>query len=119
MNSQQTIGDRYRIRVIERHGTSSAGIGSLKVALPELSNILPARVIRRFDPNHNVAVHYFLYAPSQADDIKRLSSDAIIPVTTREDVHQDAWRLATDELVVSIASPGELMDLSPDRTSTE
>jgi Mg-chelatase subunit ChlD len=94
----------YRIAIVERHATESAGVGSLKV---ELTN-QPERIVRQFDLENRLVLHTFYYKALSDDDASRLK----IRFTTRAAAHAKAWQL-DEPLLIDIADRGDLLPLTP------
>jgi hypothetical protein len=61
-----------RVRVVEWHGSASAGVGSLKVALaaPPAVRAVPQRILRVWDHEHGVAAHVFVLPRPESLELK-------------------------------------------------
>ena len=78
-------GFPYRVRLLERHGAASAGVGSIKVELVPM----PGRIIRQFDAENGLVLHTFYYGgPDRA-----VPESVEIHFTTRQALESGAWQI--------------------------
>jgi hypothetical protein len=99
----------YRVRVVERHASGAASVGSVRISAPRLDDLLPTRIVRQFDPVHGLVVHWFYYEAPSADLVASLRM-ADIAIETRQAVQRDA--LHAEPVVVKISESGDLLPLA-------
>jgi hypothetical protein len=102
--------DWYRVRVIERHDSQSAGIGSFKVCVPAAGELEPARITRQFDSKNRIAVHSFYYR--QSDDLIARLERAEIMLVSRESAQSGSWKFAEQDVDILITESGEYLPLA-------
>jgi Mg-chelatase subunit ChlD len=101
----------YEIKIIEEHGAASPGVGALKTLLETEKQLLPKRIVRRFDAKHRVAIHSYWFDPDTARKVLD-SPTTKITFTTRNATRDGAWRIEGDRpLTVDIFGAGETLPL--------
>jgi hypothetical protein len=98
------------LRVVEWHDEQSAGIGSVKVMLasPPGSDLGPERIVRTFDPQHGVVIHWF----ALPREVLRNPKGWNVQLTRAAAVKADALELE-QPIEVSIAQQQDLLPPLP------
>ncbi len=114
--SAKTSGDgnRYSIRIEERHGPQSPGIDDLRVGLETQLRYKPLRVIHQFDAQRGVATHSYFFPAELRENIERPEMARVV-VTRGKDMKDGSLQLPPDGVVVPISAAGEVF--SPSATT--
>jgi hypothetical protein len=98
----------YRIYLVERHSSQSAGVDAIRIHLDTGPEIVPVRVSHQFDSKIPIAMHSYFFSPDQRDEVDR-SELCKIEIAAAKDVKQNALQLAEGTyLEVPIDDTGEL-----------
>ena len=95
-----------RVRLLERHGADSAGVGSVKVEMVPV----PQRILHQFDAENRMTLHTFYYGGEN----RQVPADPEIQIhfTTRQELETDAWQIE-QPLSVPVAASRDLLEVVP------
>jgi hypothetical protein len=95
-----------RLRFIMEFDDNGPPVTSLKLNLPSYVATRPARIVRRFDARHRMAVHEYYFDPEESE------LPQVIDLSSRQQQLEGAWQLKTDALLVDVAEPGMFLPVS-------
>ncbi|ADB16484.1 von Willebrand factor type A [Pirellula staleyi DSM 6068] len=95
---------RLQVGIVERHSSSSLGVGSLKVSL----SLSPKSAVHQFDSENGIVLHTFDFERVPTADLGSM----VIHFTSREDLRSGAIEL-TEPVILDIADRSDLIGPQP------